>query len=122
MTLRLEKYPYLSEASLTLVSDEEIRSLNRQYRKIDRPTDVLSFVMNEPNYETKAVMLGDIIISVPTAKAQAAKYGHSLEREMLFLTVHGMLHLLEYDHQNKADEQIMFAKQEEVLQKLGISR
>ena len=121
-TLQSEKYPYLSEASMTLVSDSEIRSLNNQYRKIDKATDVLSFLMGEPNHETSAVVLGDIIISVETAIRQANQYGHSLEREMAFLTVHGMLHLLGYDHLNKADENIMFAKQEAILQKLGINR
>jgi probable rRNA maturation factor len=121
-TLQTEKYPYLSEASLALVSDEEIRALNKQYRKIDASTDVLSFLSGEPNYDTNAVVLGDIIISFPTARAQAAKYGHSLERELAFLTVHGMLHLLGYDHINKPDETIMFAKQEQIMQKLGILR
>jgi len=121
-TLQFEKYPHLSEASLTLVSDEEIRSLNRKYRKIDSPTDVLSFLMGESNYETNAVVLGDIIISVETAIRQAKQYGHSLEREMAFLTIHGMLHLLGYDHLNKLDEDIMFGKQEAILQKMGILR
>ncbi|MCL1832220.1 MAG: rRNA maturation RNase YbeY [Oscillospiraceae bacterium] len=120
--LQNEKYPYLSEASVTLVSDEEIRNLNRQYRKIDKPTDVLSFLMGEPNHDTKAVVLGDVIVSFHTATRQAREHGHSLERELAFLTVHGMLHLLGYDHMNKADETVMFAKQEQVLQSLGITR
>jgi probable rRNA maturation factor len=120
--LQTEKFPYLAEASLTLVADEEIRRLNKQYRKIDKTTDVLSFLMGEPNPETKAVVLGDIIISVPTAVRQAKQYGHSLERETAFLCVHGMLHLLGYDHMTKADEKVMFAKQEAVLQALGIKR
>jgi probable rRNA maturation factor len=117
-----EKYPYVSEASLTLVSDEEIRGLNRQYRKIDKSTDVLSFLMGEPNYDDKSMTLGDIIISVPTAVRQANRHGHTLERELAFLTVHGMLHLLGYDHVSPADERIMFAKQEQVLNSLGITR
>jgi len=121
-TLQSEKYPYLAEASMTLVSDEEIRTLNHKYRQIDKPTDVLSFLMGEPNHETKAVVLGDVIISVPTAIRQANQYGHSVVREMSFLTVHGMLHLLGYDHISKSDENIMFAKQEAILQKLGITR
>jgi len=120
--LQAEKYPYVSEVSLTLVSDEEIRSLNRQYRKIDKSTDVLSFLMGEPNYESQAVNLGDIIISAPTAVRQANQYGHSIERELAFLTVHGMLHLLGYDHENKTDESIMRAKQDIVMKKLGILR
>jgi probable rRNA maturation factor len=117
-----EKYPYFAETSLTLVSDEEIRSLNNRYRKIDKVTDVLSFLMGEPNYDSKSVVLGDIIIAVPTAVRQAKQYGHSLEREMVFLTVHGMLHLLGYDHAAKVDEVAMFTKQKQILASLGISR
>ena len=120
--LLAQKYPYVSQASLTLVSDEEIRALNSRYRKIDKVTDVLSFVMNEPDYEDKSVVLGDVIIALPTAVRQAKQFGHSLEREMTFLTVHGMLHLLGYDHISKPDEAIMFAKQKQILAGLGISR
>jgi probable rRNA maturation factor len=113
--LKSENYANPCEVSVTLVGSKEIRALNRQYRGIDRATDVLSFEMD-------AFMLGDIIISLETAENQAKEYGHSLEREIGFLTVHGMLHLLGYDHLNKSDEDIMFAKQEEILQKLGIKR
>ncbi|MCL1881520.1 MAG: rRNA maturation RNase YbeY [Oscillospiraceae bacterium] len=120
--LQSDKYPYISEASLTLVNDAEIRELNRQYRKIDKSTDVLSFLMGEPNLDTNAMVLGDVIISTETAIRQAKEHGHSLEREMAFLTVHGMLHLLGYDHMNPNDERIMFAKQETILQKLGFTR
>jgi probable rRNA maturation factor len=120
--LQLEKFPYLAEASLTLVSDEEIRALNGRYRKIDKVTDVLSFLMGEPNYDTKAVNLGDIIIAVPTAVRQAKQYNHSLERELAFLTVHGMLHLLGHDHIKPAAEKIMLAKQNAVLTSMGITR
>ena len=120
--LTFEKYPHPAEVSLTLVSDEEIRALNLQYRKINCPTDVLSFPMGESNPGTNAIMLGDIVISAETAVLQAEMYGHSAKRELAFLTVHGMLHLLGYDHMNKSDEDIMFAKQEQILQKLGIIR
>ena len=122
--LREEKYPYRTEVSLTIVSDEEISELNKQYRNTDKTTDVLSFPLGEPDYESRAVVLGDIVISAPTAIRQASEYGHTVEREMAFLTIHGMLHLLGYDHvlKDKSDEKIMFAKQEKILQKLGIMR
>ena len=120
--LQHEKYPHASEASLTLVSDEEICALNREYRKVDCSTDVLSFPIGEPNYDEDSIVLGDVVISVPTAIRQAEQYGHSLEREMAFLTVHGMLHLLGYDHMKLSDEQVMTTKQEEILRKLGIVR
>jgi len=105
----------LPEVSVTLVCDDEIRELNREYRGIDKSTDVLSFEMG-------GELLGDIIISLPTAIRQAEEYNHSAEREIAFLTVHGLLHLLGYDHMNKKDEKVMLEKQEEILNKLGITR
>ncbi|MDB4868227.1 MAG: ybeY [Cohnella sp.] len=135
--------------TLTLTDDEGIRALNRQYRGLDKPTDVLSFSMaetgeDEPELhfdeeyesadeggswtdEDKAAdpfsdLLGDIVISVPRAEAQAADYGHSFERELGFLFVHGFLHLLGYDHGSETKEKEMFAKQEEVLAKAGLTR
>lgn len=123
--------------SLSFVDDETIHQLNKQYRGIDRPTDVLSFAMEESNedemkilmdpddQEEKPVLehlLGDVIISIPTAKEQSEEYGHSLEREIGFLFVHGFLHLLGYDHQDEASEETMFLKQEEILQKAGLIR
>ena len=110
------------EASLTVVSDEEIREYNRNFRNIDRATDVLSFPMNAEDYITGAVILGDIMISLPAATRQSQEYGHTLIREMSFLTVHGMLHLLGYDHKNKSEEKAMFNLQEQILQKLGLFR
>lgn len=122
------------EVVVTLVNDARIHELNRQYRGIDRPTDVLSFAMNESGDDEPDIffdeeeleevpnMLGDIIISVPKAEAQAAEYGHSLERELGFLVVHGFLHLLGYDHGTEAEEKAMFGRQEEVLQKIGLTR
>lgn len=96
-----------AEVSITLTDNAYIHELNRQYRKIDRPTDVLSFALNEgvePEVKDGPAInvLGDIIISVERAQEQAADYGHSLRREMAFLTVHGMLHLLGYDHMEEA--------------------
>jgi probable rRNA maturation factor len=122
--------------SLSFVDDETIHQLNQQYRGIDRPTDVLSFAMEESIEDEMVIqideedqdgpslehLLGDIIISVPTAKAQSKEYGHSPEREIGFLFVHGFLHLLGYDHQDGVSEESMFAKQEEILQKVGLIR
>lgn len=127
------------EVTLTFVDDAEIHQLNREYRGIDRPTDVLSFAMQEDGgdeleivYEVDSEdepiptgmdsMLGDIIISVETAKAQSEEYGHTLEREIGFLFVHGFLHLLGYDHGDEASEAVMTAKQEAVLSQAGLSR
>ncbi|WP_028544934.1 rRNA maturation RNase YbeY [Paenibacillus taiwanensis] len=125
------------EVALTFVDDERIHELNRDYRGIDRPTDVLSFALNESTDEeldilyevedesellTIGDMLGDIIISTERAQAQAEEYGHSLEREIGFLFVHGFLHLLGYDHQDEASERVMMDKQEAVLAKVGLTR
>lgn len=108
-----------------LITDaEEIQSLNRTYRKIDRVTDVLTF----PAWEGEAILcppdeyLGDIAICYERAVEQAEEYNHSLERELAFLAVHGSLHLMGYDHMTSEDETAMFAKQEEALQSLGLTR
>ena len=113
------------EVSVTIVDDETIWKYNKQYRKIDRPTDVLSFALNEADYldiEGIPNNLGDILISYETAKRQARSYGHSIKREMAFLFTHGMLHLLGYDHMKEEDEKVMFARQEQILNELGIGR
>jgi probable rRNA maturation factor len=115
------------EVSVSFVSDDEIHELNRTYRGVDRPTDVLSFALREgeedfPVPDEGAELLGDIVISIPTAVRQAEEYGHSVEREVGFLLVHGFLHLLGYDHQDEDAEREMFGLQEEVLQKLGLTR
>lgn len=116
------------EVSLSFVDDETIRELNRDYRGIDSPTDVLSFPMFEDEAERIAaqeegsLLWGDIIISVPTAKRQSEEYGHSLEREIGFLFVHGFLHLLGYDHETEEQEKEMFALQEHILQRAGLKR
>ena len=108
-------------------NNEYIHQLNKQYRGIDRPTDVLSFALNEseePEIEDgpDVNVLGDLIISVERAQEQAADYGHSVRREVAFLTVHGMLHLLGYDHMEEADRLEMEAEQRFVMEKLGIPR
>ncbi|MDD6345924.1 MAG: rRNA maturation RNase YbeY [Oscillospiraceae bacterium] len=117
-----------AEVSVSFVSNSEIKLLNRNYRNKDNVTDVLSFPLMEGddverNPETGYILLGDIVISLETAVKQASNYGHSLEREIGFLTVHSMLHLLGYDHESSPlDERIMREKEESVLEKLGISR
>jgi probable rRNA maturation factor len=156
------------EVALTFVTDEAIQELNKQYRGLDKPTDVLSFAMQEMGEEELAIIynneddmvdedelqdgnrldgedadieealdedeeyeadaeafeepLGDIIISVPRAIAQAEEYGHSVDRELGFLFVHGFLHLIGYDHQGEEEEKVMFGKQEAILQKAGLTR
>ena len=126
--LVLENFEGSAEVSVTFVDDEEIRRLNKQYRNIDRPTDVLSFPLGENgvydiNMDTGAKLLGDIVISVPHAIDQAERYGHSLQREIGFLTVHSMLHLLGYDHEGGGIESVrMREKEETVLTKLGLKR
>ena len=107
--------------SVSLVNDETIHQINNDYRHIDKVTDVISFAFNDGEdrktlYHSGAmVVLGDIYICVDQAKRQAEEYGHPLDREMRFLFVHGLLHLLGYDHMKKEDEEIMFPLQEEIL-------
>ena len=115
------------EVSVTLTDNAYIHRLNKQYRGIDRPTDVLSFAFNEseePEIEggMEVDMLGDLIISVERAEEQAADFGHSVRREMAFLTVHGMLHLLGYDHMEEEEREEMESEQRFVMENLGISR
>jgi len=105
--------------SVIMVNDSEIQEINRHYRNIDRPTDVISFAMQEGediiDEHQPELMLGDIFINVDAVRRQAADYGHSLKREFCFLTVHGLLHLLGYDHMNPTDETAMITLQERVL-------
>lgn len=105
---------------VTIVDNDNIRKINNEYRHIDRPTDVISFAYLDDEDEVElngsnATPLGTILISYEKAEEQAIAYGHSIEREMSFLFVHGILHLLGYDHQNKDDEKVMFALQKEIL-------
>lgn len=116
-----------AEVSITLTDNKHIHELNLRYRGIDRPTDVLSFALNEGEepeiFDGPAVdVLGDIILSVERAVEQAAEYGHSVQREIAFLTVHGMLHLLGYDHMEEADRIEMRREEEFVMKKLAIAR
>lgn len=143
------------EVALTFVDDEAIRELNKQYRGLDKPTDVLSFsmlemtedeleiVFGDEDFEDEDLVanadadeaeeededgesyeepLGDIVISVPRAIAQAQEYGHSVERELGFLFVHGFLHLIGYDHNTEEEEKAMFSRQEDILQQAGLTR
>ena len=113
-----------AECNIILVDNKKIHEINKEYRKIDRPTDVISFALEDSNdfqYEDFR-LLGDIYISLDKVKEQAEIYGHSFLRELAFLTVHGILHLLGYDHMEKEDEKIMFEKQEVILNGYGIKR
>lgn len=117
-----------AEVSVTFVDNEQIRKLNSVYRNKDSTTDVLSFPLGENeewdiNYDTSSIMLGDIVISVERAIEQAELYNHSLRREIGFLTVHSMLHLLGYDHEGGGLEETLMREQEEkILAKLGLTR
>ncbi len=123
-----EDFGESAEVSVSFVSNDEIKKLNKIYRQKDAVTDVLSFPLGEngvydKNNDTGALMLGDIVISLDTAVKQAQMYGHSLEREIGFLTVHSMLHLLGYDHETSTlEERIMREKEEQILDNIGISR
>jgi probable rRNA maturation factor len=126
-TARVHEVDDLAEVSLMFTDDETIHEMNREYRCIDRPTDVLSFALEEGEEEEiyggpEENLLGDIIISVETATRQAEEYGHSVEREMAFLALHGMLHLLGYDHMEEEERQEMRAQEEAILASLGITR
>ena len=111
--------------NIIIVDEEKIHKLNKEYRNIDRPTDVISFALED---DEKMILpgdirvLGDIYICLEKVISQSKEYNHSFERELTFLAVHGLFHLLGYDHMNKEDEEIMFAKQEEVLNYYGITR
>lgn len=115
-----------AEVSVTLVDNARIRELNSEFRGIDRETDVLSFPMGDESFDVDpdndAILLGDIVISLEKARAQAEEYGHGFRREVAFLITHSLFHLLGYDHMTPEDEAEMFAKQEKVLERLEISR
>lgn len=128
-TLEYEQYNNACEVSLTFTDNEQIHKLNQQYRGVDRPTDVLSFPLmdysgesDEPVADEPVVSLGDIVISLERAQEQANEYGHSFEREVAFLCVHSMLHLLGYDHETgEADERDMRARQSKIMAIMGLS-
>jgi probable rRNA maturation factor len=110
-----------AEVSVLLTNSEEVRALNFEFRGKDKTTDVLSFPLNEINPENNHIMLGDIVINAELARERAAEYGHSEEREIAFLTIHSMLHLLGYEHENdETSEKIMREKQTKILNDLGL--
>lgn len=118
-----------AEVSITFVDNERIKEINKEYRDKDQPTDVISFALEELGEGEVEIIgadmprfLGDIIISIPKAKEQAEEYNHSFERELGFLSLHGFLHLLGYDHMTEEDEKVMFGKQDEILQSYGLQR
>lgn len=118
----------MTEVDITIVDNEEIHTLNREYRNVDRPTDVLSFALDEGEEDEPELidgpeehLLGDIIISAETAQRQGEEFGHGLEREIVYLAVHGLLHLLGYDHMTDEDKKIMRAKEEEALREIRLS-
>lgn len=117
------------ECSFIFVDNEQIREINKNYRQKDAVTDVITFAIeDEMPGEIKIQgipmprMLGDVFISLPRTREQAERYGHSFERELSFLAVHGCLHLLGYDHLEPEEEKVMFGKQEDILNALGIRR
>ena len=124
-----EQYNNACEVSITYTDNEQIHALNLRYRQVDRPTDVLSFPMmdfsgesDEPVADEPVVSLGDIVLSLEKAAEQAAEYGHSFEREVAFLTVHSMLHLLGYDHETgEDDERDMRARQRTIMELMGLT-
>jgi probable rRNA maturation factor len=118
-----------SELSVTFVTNDRIQEINREYRDKDKPTDVISFAMEELGEGEIPLtgvdlprILGDVIISLAKAREQADDYGHSFIRELGFLAVHGFLHLLGYDHENEEDEKIMFSRQRDLLDEFGLQR
>lgn len=115
-----------SELSITLTDDEHIHELNKNYRGVDKPTDVLSFAFRESDepeiLNPQIEILGDVIISLERAKIQAENFGHSYLREVIFLTVHGILHLLGYDHMEEDDRLEMEREQDYIMTQLGIGR
>ncbi len=122
-SLKYEEIDYKCEVSVTLCDNEAIHELNREYRGVDRPTDVLSFPIFDDEDMGGKTVLGDIVLSLEKAQAQAQEYGHSFEREVAFLCVHSTLHLLGYDHEEgKAQESEMFDRQNKILLNMGLAR
>lgn len=112
-----------AQLSVVLTTDAEVHELNRVYRGVDRTTDVLSFAQREgEDADPSDPLLGDVVISMDAVERQALDYGHSREREVAFLTVHGILHLLGWDHEQPQEEAHMMAKTEEILAGLGLTR
>ena len=125
--LREEKFEGNAEVCVTFIDNEEIHRLNKEFREKDSATDVLSFPLGENgiydvNPNTGAKQLGDVVISLERAEEQAAEFGHSLQREVCYLTVHSMLHLLGYDHMEPDEKAVMRKKEESVMSQIGLTR
>lgn len=122
MALQMERDSLDFEVSVSFVTNEEIHGLNRDYRGVDRSTDVLSFPLDEEDevFGEMDVLLGDIVISMETAMEQAEEFGHSLTREVVYLTVHSMFHLMGYDHMTEEEKAEMRGKEKAVLKELGV--
>ena len=129
--LRREGLPEVAESSLTFVTNQEIRELNREYRNIEKETDVLSFplyesedlvLLRQGEQGAKILLLGDIVISLEKAQEQATEFGHSFRRELLYLFVHGLLHLFGYDHLDEDEKREMRSREEEILEEFSITR
>lgn len=116
---REENFTVNSEVNVLIVNNDSIREINKEYRNVDSATDVLSFPMEDFDEDG---ILGDLVISSERAAEQSADYGHSIRREIGFLTAHGMMHLFGYDHITPEGEEEMFAKQEKILNNLGLTR
>ena len=118
------KYLNVSDkfVSIVLVDNKKIKEINKNYRGNDNPTDVISFAFLDDEISDISDTLGEIYISLDKVKSQSIEYGHSFERELCFLTVHGLLHLLGYDHMFEEEEKVMFNLQEEILKNIGMER
>jgi len=133
-SLEAENFGISSEVSILLVDNDKIKEMNKEYRNIDSPTDVLSFPMldmvegklksdaGDYDLDEGVLLLGDIVISMEKAQKQATEYGHSFERELAFLLTHGLFHLLGYDHETVEEEKLMLGKQEAILESIGLKR
>ncbi len=124
LDLAIDKLEVDGIFSIIFIGDEKMHEMNLHYRGVDRTTDVLSFALNDSKDEIEVgiEVLGDIFVSIPKMLEQAKTYGHSAKRELSFLCIHGLLHLLGYDHMNKEDEDVMFSLQKEVLDEAGITK
>jgi probable rRNA maturation factor len=118
--LEAENHSGNYEVSVSFVSNEEIRELNRNYRNVDSETDVLSFPMDDDDEFDGVIILGDIVLSTQRIIEQANEFGHSLEREMIYLTVHSMLHLLGYDHMTTSEKEEMRQREKEIMKELQL--
>ena len=121
-TLEYENFTKPSQVSVSLVNSEEIKTLNNYYRNIDKTTDVLSFPMDDDEFEDEVIILGDVVLCLDKAKEQSIEFGHSLDREICYLTVHSTLHLLGFDHMEEEEKKEMREHEEKVMDILDLPR